>query len=218
MNAPYTPIPRVVSGDDTQMLMSKLAGMPWSAGTARVDLITTSRLRVSLIDTGTEPEPVRTEGDTIIHILAQAIEHDATITVDAESFPIAPGDTMTMPEGESWQLSPHQLAIVVVRRTRSLGVPIGPTHGQESYAGYNRRTAYPTGRGVNMVRWKLTQPWALTPEAETILVGLANPIALQWRNGVDLIRPGECRVIDQSLGELTIHPDGLGYVLVIETA
>lgn len=210
---PYAPIPRLVSGNDHRSLLGRVLKADVPADTMRIDAITTSFLRVSLIDTGATPEPVTAEGDTTLHILWQADESAARLEIEGESFPIAPGDTACVPHGDRWQISPHQLAVLVARRAANLALPVSPHHGEESFSSHNRCTSYTQ---TSMQRWKLTEPLTLpTADKDVVIIGIYADIALQWSAGVDMLTQGSTRVIRPGTGEVILVPNGLSYVLVL---
>ncbi|MBA2277477.1 MAG: mannose-6-phosphate isomerase [Chloroflexia bacterium] len=91
-----------------------------------------------------------------------------------------------------------------------------PTHGLEHLDGNNRVTTCAAGPHFAMERWKLTEPLRLTlpPGRCATLTNLVEPVGLTWEGGTDLIDRAESRVLPAALGEVTIVPDGLAYVLV----
>lgn len=209
----YAPIPRAVTGINIHDLIRRLFRSSVEANTQRIDLITTTQLRVSMVDTGESPHDAIAEGDTTVHILWQMHESTASITVGGETSSIAPGDTATVPSGDEWRLSSHQLAVLIVRRIRSVALPYPPHHGSETFAGHNRRTTYDV---PGLVRWKLTEPLTLPArKQDSVIISLYNDIALQHRSEVELMRQGNLRVIRAGEGEITIVPNGLTYILVI---
>ena len=213
---PYAPIPRIVAGENHLQLIQRILRQDVPADTARIDLITTSFKRVALIDTGKHPEEVRAEGDTALHILWQNDETDAAIWIDGDRHSIAPGDTVLIPGGDTWKLSANTLAVLIAVRNRNLTLPVLPTHGDYHFAGYNRESRYPAGAGFALSRWKVTQPLTFAaPEAERVLISLHGDFGLQYPGGVTMLRRGETSVIRPEVGQITLVPNGLAYVLVI---
>ncbi|MCA9832916.1 MAG: hypothetical protein KC435_03165 [Thermomicrobiales bacterium] len=209
----YAPMPRAVHGEGQSDLIRRLFRSIALSGTQRIDLITTTRLRVAVVES---PGATIAEGDTVVHVLWQADESHASITIGGESFSIAPGDTAAIPAGDEWLLSPEQLAIVVVRRTQELILPTPPHHGIESFVSYNRATAYNLPENQTITRWKLTEPLTLpASDQDVIAISLYNTIALQHRSEVNLMHQGDVRVIRAGEGAVTLVPNGLTYVLLV---
>lgn len=187
------------------------------ANVERVDLVRMPAFVVSITDTGSGDDAAWTpDGDLTIHVLWQQDEEDAAITAGDEFFPIAPGDTMTVPGGTPIRRTAGMLLAQIEATSRTLLGVIAPSHGEESYEGYNRRTDYETPEAFTLQRWKITQPLDIpatgTPFA---LIDLPAPLALVWSGGTDLIEPGECRVVEPQTGPLTLLSDGLGYALIV---
>lgn len=211
---PYSPIPRFVQGTDHAQLIRRLLRPTVEANVQRIDLITTTTVRISLIDSGTNPSEHTAEGDTTIHVLWQAHEPEAWIRISGEEHLIAPGDSVGVPAGDSWLLSPDQLVVSIVRRSSAMVIPLNPTHGDDLFAGHNRETR-PAGMGL--ARWKLTEPLTLDEsEIDRVLVSLYADMALQYDSGVTMLRQGEASVIRPGTGRITLVPNGLSYVLVID--
>lgn len=155
------------------------------------------------------------EGDTAIHVLWQLNESGADIWLDGTMHPVAPGDTVMVPGGDRWYLSPDTLAVVFAVRKHTLALPIPPTHGSEQFHGYNRETRYPGDESIRMARWKITQPVTIdATEADRILVSIYGDIALQYDSGVGMLPVGTASVIRD--GQITLVPNGLSYVLLID--
>lgn len=213
--SPYSPVPRIVAGSDHLQLIHRILRPDIPADTQRIDLITTSTRRVSIIDTGSKPTESIAAGDTAVHVLWQQDEDDAAIWLDSDRLAIAPGDTVMIPGGDPWRFSPHTLAIVIAVRRRSLALPVPPTHGTYHFDGYNRQSRYPGDGPFTLSRWKITQELAFPAiESERVLVGLYADVALQSRGGVTMLRQGGASVIRRE--QITLVPNGLAYVLVID--
>lgn len=176
---PYSPIPRIVPGTAHRQLIHRILRSDVPPETQRIDLVTTSFKRVSIIDSGEPPAERTAEGDTAIHVLWQHQEHGATIEIGTDRYAIAPGDTSMIPAGDSWRMPPHTLFIEVAVRRSSLALPIPPTHGDYHFTGHNRESRYPAMGTVQLSRWKLSENLAMpAPDAERVLIGLYNDIAL----------------------------------------
>lgn len=211
---PYAPIPRFVSGTDHAHLIQRCIRPGVDPATRRIDLITTTTLRLSLLDSGSSPQDQTAEGDTIIHVLWQMHEPDAWISISGETFPIAPGDSVGIPAGDSWTLSPDQLVVSISRRAHAMVIPLPPTHGTDRFVGHNRETS---PAGMSLSRWKLTEPLTLeATSSDRILVSLYADIAVQYPGGVTMLRQGQASVIRPGTERITLVPNGLSYVLVID--
>lgn len=210
---PYSPIPRL-SHDS---LIRRLLRKDVDADVQRIDLITTTQLRLSIVDSGHHPMEKMAEGDTCIHVLWQAQENHAYIEIGGETFAIAPGDFAWIPMGDSWRLSPNQLAILIARRANSLAVPIEPIHGDDRFDGHNRETIARAPSGFRISRWKLTEPLALASSThDVILVSLYADLAIRFDGGISMLNQGEASVIRPGTGQFTLVPNGLSYALVIQ--
>ena len=211
---PFTPLPRVVTGSHHRQLIHRVLRPDLPAHTHRIDLITTSQRRVSIIDSGEAPQKTVAEGDTAIHVLWQLDEAGATIWLNERETAIAPGDTVMVPGGDSWCLAANTLAILIAVRHRTLALPVMPTHGCEHFHGYSRETRYPASEAISFTRWKLTQTLTLEHTAQDrILISLYGDIALQHADGVTMLPVATASVIRE--GQITLVPNGLAYVLVI---
>lgn len=214
---PYTPIPRIVTGEHHLHLIHRILRPDVPPDTQRIDLITTSFKRVSLIDSGEYPIDTVAEGDTAVHVLWQKDESEAAIWIDEDRYPIAPGDTVMIPGGDVFRLSPNTLAILIAVRKHSLALPIPPTHGDYHFDGYNRESRYPNDAGFALSRWKVTQELIFSaPESERVMVSMLGNFAVQSRGGVTMLNQGEASVIRPDVGQVTLVPNGLSYVLVID--
>lgn len=212
----FQPIPRVVPGDDAHHLLRGVMRMDVPPGTRRVDLVTSTRLRLSLIDSGDTPAAAPAKGDTAVHVLWQRDERGAFVEIEGERLRIAPGDTISIPAADRWSLSPRQIAVVTSTHARRLATVVGPTHGEESFDGYNRRTRCATVGGYLVDRWKITGPQTFDQDmGERILVGLTGDVALTWSGGTELLTNGTCRVIPAGAPPITVVPNGLGYVVAL---
>lgn len=214
---PYTPIPRIVAGEYHLQLIHRILRPDVPPDTQRIDLITTSFKRVSLIDSGECPIATVAEGDTAIHVLWQSDESDAAIWIDEDRYPIAPGDTVMIPGGDRWHLSANMLVVLVAVRKRTLSLPVLPTHGDYHFTGFNRESRYPANAGFTLSRWKVTQELTFAaPESERVVVSMLGNFAVQTRSGVTMLNQGEASVIRPDVGQTTLVPNGLSYVLVID--
>lgn len=213
---PYSPIPRFVRGENHGSLIRRILREDIDADINRIDLITTTSLRISILDSGHTPQEQIAEGDTAIHVLWQQHEANAQITVADLRNPIAPGDTTWIPAGDPWQLSPDQLVILLSFRSQRLAVPIDPEHGEDQYSGFNRETIAPAPAGVTLSRWKLTGTLTLPPsDRDLILISLYADLAIRFDSGISMVGQGRASVIRPESGEITLVPNGLTYVLVV---
>lgn len=223
MTHPVTPPRTIVPGPDHTLLRRVVKVRSNVPEVERLVLVHTDAVRISLRDTG--PDGSRDEttvGDTAIHLLWATDDASAHLTVDDRRTPIAPGDMIVLPGGSRWHASPNLILCDISGIADAPGANTrvffrGPTHGVETFHGYNRETVYPAPPGLALSRWKITQPLQLPPSPyERFLVGLAAPVAMLWPGGTDLIGRGECRRVPAGCGPLTVLPDGLGYVLVVK--
>lgn len=218
MTGPQRPTPEIRPGTATHRLIRGVMRMDVDLlYVERVVLLRTNAWKVSLVDTGDgDATPWTPGGDTTFHILWQADEDDAWVEASGDRVAIAPGDTMSVPSGTGIRLAAGMLLVQVEARTSTLEMVIAPSHGVETFEGYNRRTDFRTPAAFTMQRWKITQPLTMPPsDAPCAVIDLATPLAMAWAGGTDLIRRGECRVIPGGTRSLTLLPDGLGYALVI---
>lgn len=213
---PYAPIPRFVRGSGHGSLIRRVLRKDVEADVHRIDLITTTQLRLSIVDSGQLAQEHIAEGDTCIHVLWQKEEANADISISGERFPISPGDSTWVPMGDSWSLSPNQLAVLVAIRRSTLAIPIEPAHGDDRFDGHNRETVAPAPPGVKLSRWKLTGPLTLpSADHDQILVSLYADIAIRYDGGISMLPQGEASVIRPGTGQITLVPNGLSYVLVL---
>lgn len=218
MTAPWRPAPEIVPGTPSHRLIRGVLRMELDpVSIARVDLHHSPAWTVSLIDTGGgDPTPWMPTGDTTFHILWQMDENDAWIEVDGQRYPIAPGDTLSVPAKTAIRQAAGMLLVRIAANSVTLDGVLPPSHGTETFEGFSRRTDYETPAAFTLQRWKITQPLTLSASESTYaIVDLATPLALTWPGGTDLFGRGECRVIPSGTGPVTLLPDGLGYVLVI---
>lgn len=216
MTAPLRPSQEVVAGTPTHRLIRGVMRMELgSPFVERVVLHRTGIWTVLMVDTG-DGSMRSTAHDTTIHILWQANEDEGWIDVNGERFRIAPGDTTSVPSGREIRLAAKMLLVQIEARSGSLDRVVLPSHGVETFEGYNRRTDYETPSAFSLKRWKITQQLMIPPsDTPYAVIDLAEPLALAWPGGADLIGRGECRVIPSGMGPVTLLPDGLGYALII---
>jgi hypothetical protein len=219
-NEPIHPKPLVAPGGPGQVLLRRVlrVNVP-DRFIARLVLADEARRAVTLIDTGSTGTTVSAANhDTALHVLWARDEANAAIEVDGHGrLPVAPGDTLTVAAGASWTYGPDLVVCELAGKARSSnpGTVIGPTHGLESFHGYNRRTLCAITPGFSLERWKITQPLIVDHLADDIaIVNLVEPMALVWPLGTDLMGRGEIRIIPADAGRVTLLPDGLGYALI----
>lgn len=174
-------------------------------------------LRITLRDTGPEGTQIgEMDRHTAVHLLWALNDASATIHVADHTIPIAPGDTLLLPAGIAWRASSGLILCEVAGREATGAEITGPTHGDETFHGYNRQTRYPSPPGLAIERWKLTAPLSLPDSATPYTVmDLLDPLALVWSGGTDLVGRGECRLIQPGTGSITLIPNGLGYALIV---
>jgi hypothetical protein len=222
--APEHPAPAFVRGNPGHNLLQRVMRIrSEQASIERIILIDEPDLRLTLHDTGPEGTPSATlDRDTALHILWALDDESALVHIAEREIRIAPGDTMLLPAGTPWRASPRMILCEIAgSRFDGPSEPdhssiIGSTHGEETFHGYNRRTTYPSPYGLEIERWKITQPLSLAIfPSPYVIVDLVDPLALMWLGGTDLVGRGECRVIPPRTGEVTLIPDGLGYALIV---
>ncbi|HWV36748.1 MAG TPA: hypothetical protein VNZ55_14020 [Thermomicrobiales bacterium] len=225
MTGPVAPPRVVVPGDTGHILLRRVMKVRSDLHEiARITLVDQPDLRIILRDTGPEgTSSAAIARDTAIHLLWARDDASAHLTIDHRRTPIAPGDMIVLPAGTGWRASPGLILCEI-----STGAPASPgqraadllpspTHGNETFHGYNRQTTYPAPSGIAISRWKITEPLELSPSSrDRYIVDLAAPVAMFWPTGTDLIGRGECRHIPPTTNPVTLLPDGLGYVLVVD--
>jgi hypothetical protein len=137
------------------------------------------------------------------------------------SFDATPGDTLTFAPRTSWQLESGILAFALAAPTGldgglRDGQVLPPTHGLPLFHRFNRRTVCSATPVAALERWKLTHPQRLTLAEDRwhLLVNLVSPVAVGWPGGTDLVGRADLRLLPLGLPEITMVPDGLGYVLL----
>lgn len=147
-------------------------------------------------------------------------QHDSDITPDRlVRRSISPGDTITIPAGESYAIGPGVLAYNLSVPTppgQEAPAPV-PSHGLSRFDGFNRRTICAAGPGFLLERWKISQPLRLRRGGGRWLfvTNLVDPLAVLWDGGSDLIGRAESRLLPASLPECTFVPSGLAYMLTV---
>lgn len=221
MTAPVTPATTIVPGGPDHTLLRRVMKIrATDRHTERIILADTVLLRLSLRDTGSgDTAPETATRPTAVHLLWARNEEAARLLIEDRDTPIAPGDTVILPTHTVWQASAGLILCEI--RSTSTAAPdhvIGPTHGTDAYHGYNRETIFPPLPGLVISRWKITQPLLLPPpHDERFIVPVAAPLTLLWPGGVDLVRPGACRLLPSGCDPVTILPDGVAYMLAVST-
>lgn len=217
---PRHPRPGIIPGDHNQILLRRVLRVdvpePFIARLVLLDEVVRS---VALIDSGAGTGATQTSRDIALHVVWARDEANAWIEVEGKGrLSVAPGDTLTLASGTPCRPGPGLLLAEIGGPRDSPARPgaiVGPTHGIERFAGYNRRTFCAITPGFALERWKVTQP--LTLPGHAAIVNLVDPMALTWPGGTDLLRRGELRILPPSLDRVTLLPDGLGYALAIRS-
>lgn len=216
--APKHPVPTFVPGAEGHDLLRRVMRVRSDhALIERIILLDQPHLRITLRDTGPNGTPVTdTDRATVLHVLWALDDESTRVYVADHEFPISPGDTTTLPAGTSWRASPRLILCEIAGPKATDAEIIGPTHGDETFHGYNRQTRYPSPPGLDIQRWKITVPLSL-PDSATpyAVVDLVEPLALVWPGGTDLVGRGECRLIQPGTGPIALIPGGLGYALIV---
>lgn len=219
MTHPSTPSRTIVPGGSGHTLLRRVMKVRTDVREIeRIVLVDRPDLRITLRDTGPDGTPPETvTGDTAIHLLWALGDDTAHLTIGDRETPFAPGDLVLLPAGTTWHASSSLILCEIAGMATGQYRIEGPTHGTDTFHGYNRETTFPAPPGLAIARWKLTQPLAL-PAADhnRYVVNLTTPIALAWPAGTDLLGPGECRHLPPSTGPVTLIPDGLGYALIVD--
>lgn len=128
----------------------------------------------------------------------------------AESLMPTDNDGRRLPEDE-WRAN-----IEATLRCLRLAPQPNPTHGLNIMSGNNRCTVCAAGPYFMMQRWKLTAPLTLAVQPDQCLAvtNLVEPVSVIWPGGTDLLDRAESCVIPAAIGQLTIVPNGLAYVLI----
>lgn len=218
MTAPGQPGIDIVPGTRAHRLIRGVLRMDLDTlHVERVILFRAPAWTVSVVDTGDgDVQPWMPTDDTTFHILWQMDENDAWIEVDGQRYPIAPGDTLSVPAKTAIRQAAGMLLVRIEANSVTLDGVLPPSHGTETFEGFSRRTDYETPAAFTLQRWKITQPLTLSASESTYaIVDLAAPLALTWPGGTDLFGRGECRVVPPGTGPITLLPDGLGYAVTI---
>lgn len=218
------PVPSIVPGIHGQDLLRRVMGV-------RVDhdlidqmmLLDRPGMKIALRDTGAQGIPPTTaDRNVAIHFLWARNDAAAHVQVNGHQIPVAPGDTMTLVAGVCWLASAGMLICEIAGPDESASAPCestrvpGPSHGVETFHGHNRQTTYQSPAGLEIERWKITQPLTLAAFGQPyVIVDLVEPLALVWRGGTDIIHRGDCRIVPPGTGSVTLIPDGLGYALIV---
>ena len=216
---PFQPRPVVIPGQHEQQLLRRVLRV--ATGTsciARIVLVDDASRYVALVDSGPGEETVTSPRDTALHVVWAGDEAGAAIEVAVHGrLPVAPGDTLTVAAGVAWTYGPGLIVCEAGGPATAAGTGriAGPTHGVETFDGYNRRTLCAIAPDFSLERWKITQPLALAGDA--VVVNLVEPMALIWHGGADLLGRGEARIVPPGVETVTLLPDGLGYALVLRS-
>jgi hypothetical protein len=183
----------------------------------------------------TSPTPVYvSDGVTAVHVLWSRPRHQAVVFAGADpgengeivAFDVHPGDTVSIPARIPFSFGAGILAFVFgSRRLQESTSPtewsrsrlsLPPTHGLQVFDRYNRRTVCAAHEDLLLERWKITEPQVLdlNPGHWHYLTNLVEPVALTWSGGSELLGRTESRLLPTGLSQVTIVPDGLGYVLI----
>lgn len=183
---------------------------------------------IRLIDTDALPAEHAIEpGATMAHwhVLWVRDEPSGSVTLSSAStehtWPIAPGDTVSIPPGYRLGATGGQLAVAITE-ARSATIerpPEPPSHGHDQFAGYNRHTTLTRSGSLALVRWKLTEPLDIRQHhaGDLLLVILAGKPAILTGSTVIAPRRGRA-VIAPERSEPRVLPNGLSYLLAVAPA
>jgi hypothetical protein len=175
-------------------------------------------IELALRDTGGPTSEIESRDDaaTIWHVLWVRNETASRVSVGDATWAIAPGDSMLVPPGATRRLEGRQLAFeIAVPGAEAPTEP--PTHGEDHFVGYNRKTTCCRAGQLRLCRWKLTQPLALAAHhpAPTLVLALARNSIIRTTTEIDHLVQGDLALIDPAADPI-VTPDGLSYLLTID--
>lgn len=168
-----------------------------------------------LIDSEGSESDILATCESLLHILHVENEDDSTVDVDGVVWPIHPGDSLFMGESSRVLISGGVLMLQVhCDRSGSISF-LPPSHGTESFDGFNRRTVFEAGRHFTFERWKLTthQEIVIEPGCAMAMVGLFGNISCIEGDTIETLHAGESLVATH--GRVRLIPDGLAYIALI---
>ncbi|MEJ7839541.1 MAG: hypothetical protein WKF81_12035 [Thermomicrobiales bacterium] len=170
-----------------------------------------------LFDSGSSASNLPASGETLFHILYVQNENDSIVEVEDGSWPIHPGDSVCIGGSPHVSISPGVLALLVRSETRSETEFALPSHGIETFDGFNRRTTYEAGEHFSFERWKLTQPQTIEIEANqaAAMVVIFGNISFIADGIVETLGAGESVVCTKK--RVRLIPDGLAYIALVLT-
>ncbi len=182
-------------------------------------------LHLMLVDTSLIEDGILPLGpdhmETIWHLLWVRDESGATARVASRTgtstWPIAPGDSLSIPAQAPLHTTGGQLGIAVSTPAESSDSPLlPPTHGIDDFDGHNRRTTYRLLTTPATYRWKITDPLVLSAfhDGPVIIYSLAGDPAIATPTENLTLRRGQA-VLADPLRPITIYPAGLGYIFTI---
>jgi hypothetical protein len=169
----------------------------------------------SIVDIGTDGACWQTAGEEAIHVLYEQDETQCQVTIDGDSMPILPGDSIAIGAKASVRMSPAVLALHISAFHGQQSVAQPPSHGSEQFSGFNRQTIYATGPKIELERWKLTGPQRICiddRQAQAIVV-LFGKVSCIQSGSIETLDAGES-IVATSPGAVLIVPDGLAYVAI----
>ncbi len=204
-------------------LDSELHGTTGNISHTAAYIDATSQTPVYTSDGATAVHVLWTEANSRGEILAGL---DPAAESDLVAFEVDPGDTLLVPARIPFALGAGMLAFVFGSHPLSEFAdqsywsrgPLAhsPTHGLQIFDRFNRRTICAAQVELLLERWKITTPLdlKLNPHRRHYLTNLVEPVVLNWPNGSELLGRTESRFLPVGLSQVSIVPDGLGYVLI----
>lgn len=200
----------------------------WSSSARKVEYSGVSaglgpNATVHLVDTSnSDGSGFTTRRPTLWHVLWIHDEASATATISSveqhDTWPIAPGDSVYVPFSATLQFTGNQLALAIAAPEDSArGFLAGPpTHGIDRFFGHNRRTTSFLFGGLDVSRWKITEPLSLAEHLQepSIVITLAGKPVVRTPSAIETLPQGRAALIRPDVDPV-IAPDGLAYLLVV---
>jgi len=178
--------------------------------------------RIEIVDASSAWAPTATGSPSIVHVLWTAQRGGVVVrtgNAPDEGAPpevtMHPGDSLVVPASRNTTIGPGAIALVAHGTSKVAIELAGPSHGLSLFHRYNRRTVCAVVPGLVLERWKLTAPQTLALENDRwhYFGNLVKPVSLVWGNGMLRLGPVQACLVPPGVGNLTLVPDGLAYVL-----
>ncbi len=164
-----------------------------------------------LIDSGANGASVPVSGETAVQALYATDDTRATITIGGATGPFLPGDNVLVNDGTSVTLSDGMLMLAFTTGQPSDRATL-PTHGEDEFDDYNRRTRCVEGDHIRLDRWKLTGPQSIAvADRPIVFAGLYGSMSLISQGEVVNLASFDTLV---ATADFTVVPDGLAYLVI----